>query len=259
MMKFSHKIFLLLMLLFLVDCSSTPTIKVNEPAEYKNTTVSLTFDDGDADNYQVRSVLKDNDLRATFYIISGFTGTNSYMTADELRGLYADGNEIGGHTVSHLNLTTVNGAELKYEVCQNRLALLDYGFDVRSFAYPYGHYDEEARQAVMDCGYNSARIVTSGPESIPPSDAYALQAFPYVVKDTLVKKMANYIIETEKNGGGWVIFTFHHVCDKCDQYATTPERFSQFAQWLGEQQKKGLVVKTIGEVIGGELKPGVEP
>jgi peptidoglycan/xylan/chitin deacetylase (PgdA/CDA1 family) len=251
--------FLLAVVLSACATAEPPVTTKNEPAQYENTVVSLTFDDGDADNYQTRDMLKDNDLRATFYIISGFTGTEGYMTADELRGLYADGNEIGGHTVNHINLTTVRGADLKREVCQGRLTLLGYGFDVQSFAYPYGHYDEESKQAVMDCGYNNARIVTGGPENIPAADAYTLRAFPYIVKDTQVRKMANYIIEAEKNGGGWVIFTFHHVCDKCDQYATTPERFSQFAQWLGAQQKKGLVVKTVGEVTGGEVKPGVQP
>jgi peptidoglycan/xylan/chitin deacetylase (PgdA/CDA1 family) len=103
-MKPSLKVIALLLPLFLLStCAAAspiaPAAKTKEPITYKNTVVSLTFDDGDADNYQARSILKKNNLRATFYVISGFTGIEGYMSADELRGLYADGNEIGEHTV----------------------------------------------------------------------------------------------------------------------------------------------------------------
>jgi peptidoglycan/xylan/chitin deacetylase (PgdA/CDA1 family) len=256
-MKFPHKLFTVFIIVLITGCNASPTENPN--AAFKNTVVSLTFDDGDADNYQVRPILKENNLHATFYIVSGFTGTPNFMTAEELRGLYEDGNEIGGHTLNHTGLDSVRGADLKREVCQDRLNLLAYGFDVRSFAYPYGKYDEEAKRTVAECGYNNGRIVTDGPDSIPPTDPYALQAMPYVVRDTLFLKMKHYVTETETNGGGWVIFTFHHVCDKCDKFAVTAEAFTKLAQWLKEQQQNGLIVKTVGEVIGGEVKPRVAP
>ncbi len=246
--------------IFLSACGAEKTSAPGgQPASFKKTVVSLTFDDGDADNYQIRSILKENNLRATFYVVSGFTGTEGYMTADELRGLYEDGNEIGGHTVNHLKLTEVRGAELKQEVCQNRVSLLSYGFAVRSFAYPFGQYDAEAARAVKECGYNSARIVTGGPEQIPPADPYALRAFPYVVKDSSVAKMQRYVTQAEEGGGGWVVFTFHHVCDRCDQYSIKPQAFARFAQWLGERKKEGLTIKTVGEIVGGEVQPAVAP
>ena len=43
------------------------------PINFTNTIVSLTFDDGAADNDQVRTILSDLGLHATFYIVSGFT------------------------------------------------------------------------------------------------------------------------------------------------------------------------------------------
>jgi peptidoglycan/xylan/chitin deacetylase (PgdA/CDA1 family) len=199
----------------------------------------------------VRSDLAENDLHATFYIVSGFTNSNGYMTDDQLRDLYNDGNEIGGHTLDHINLTSVRGADLKREVCQDRSNLLAYGFEVTSFAYPFGHHDEEAKQVVKDCGYGNARGVSGGPEMIQPADIYGLRAMPYIVSDTRLPKMVRYVTEVEKDGGGWVIFVFHHVCDDCDQYAIKPEIFSEFAQWLGEGRSNGLVIKTVGEVMGG--------
>ena len=254
-MKHSFK-FLALLLIVLAGCNSTPAIPAPTATKkeliFKNTVVSLTFDDGDADNYSVRSVLAENNLLATFYVVSGFTNSNGYMTDDQLRDLYNDGNEIGGHTLSHIKLTEVRGADLKREVCQDRSNLVAYGFEVTSFAYPFGYYDNEAKQAVMDCGYGNARGVSGGPETIQPADKYGLRAMPYIVSDTRFPKMTRYVTEVENNGGGWVIFVFHHVCDGCDQYAVKPEIFSEFAQWLGEQQSNGLVIKTVGEALGGK-------
>jgi hypothetical protein len=83
-------------------------------------------------------------------------------------------------------------------------------------------------------------------------DGYGLRAMPYIVSDTRFPKMTRYVTEVENNGGVWVIFVFHHVCDGCDYYAIKLEVFTKFAQWLGEQQSNGLVVKTVGEVISGK-------
>jgi peptidoglycan/xylan/chitin deacetylase (PgdA/CDA1 family) len=254
-MKCFSKRILALFFITLAGCTSAlsvPSPAATEPATarvFKNTQVSLTFDDGDADNYSIRADLADNDLHATFYVVSGFTNFNGYMTHDQLRDLYNDGNEIGGHTLSHQKLTTVRGAELEREVCQDRSNLVAYGFDVTSFAYPFGHYDNQARQVVVNCGYTNARGVSDGPEQIPPQDAHGLRAMPYIVSDTRLPKMMRYITEMDDGGGGWAIFVFHHVCDGCDPYAIKPEVFSKFAKWLGEQQSNGLIVKTVGEVM----------
>ena len=136
------------------------------------------------------------------------------------------------------------------------LNLLSLGFDAVSFAYSFGHYDEQSRQAVQNCGYNSARTVVGGPDSIPPTDAYALRAFPYIVSDLRLPKMRRYVTDA---GGGWVIFIFHHICDNCDEYSVDLETFTAFANWLGEQQEKGLPVKPLGEVVGGDVRPAAGP
>lgn len=254
-MKLPLKLLNLLLLVILTGCTAEPPATQiptpkKEGISFKNTVVSLTFDDGDADNYLIRPILAENNLHATFYVVSGFTGSNGYMTEEQLRGLYEDGNEIGGHTLSHTKLTDVRGEELKKEICDDRTNLMAYGFAVNSFAFPYGHFDEEARKTVIECGYSNARIVTDGPDTVPPGDVYALQAMPYIVSDTDFSKMFRYVTGAEQEGGGWVIFVFHHVCDGCDQYAIDIDTFSKFASWLNNQQKNnGLIIKTIGEVI----------
>ena len=247
----------------MVACSTVPSqatpLQDTATIDFSTLLVSLTFDDGVADNYLVRTDLAANKLRATWYIISGFVGTPGYLTESQLHDLATDGHEIGSHTVDHVNLIETRGADLSYEICQSRVDLMQMGFEITTFAYPYGHFDEAARQLVIDCGYNGARTVIDGPELIPPVDPFALHSMPYIVKDTRLAKMQRYITEAAEGGGGWVIFIFHHVCSGCDQYSIEPAVFSEFADWLGEQQKKGLVVKTVGEVIGGTIQPPVQP
>ncbi len=232
----------------------TPPVKltsvpVKDVTMFKNTVVTLTFDDGNQNNYLTRQVLKQNNLRATFYVVSGFTGTAGYMTEKQLRTLAKDGNEIGGHTLSHVNLTTVQGDDLKREICEDRQRLISFGLNPVSFAYPFGHYNAESRQTVMDCGYLNARAVSNGPASIPPHDSFAIPSMPYMVQDTTFAKMTRYVAGLEAEGGGWAIFVFHHICDGCDKYAVSLDTFVEFAQWLGAQQKNGLQIKTMGEVM----------
>ena len=146
------------------------------------TVVTLEFDDTWADQYGVRQLLADRGLHATFYVNSGFFGRTGRMTADEVAAIAADGNEIGGHSIDHPDLTKLGLDEARHEVCDDRVALLGRGFAVANFAYPYGHWNPAVRQLAIDCGYNSARTTAGvvkgaicagcpAAETIPPADA----------------------------------------------------------------------------------------
>jgi peptidoglycan/xylan/chitin deacetylase (PgdA/CDA1 family) len=88
-----------------------PGAAITTPASPgSRTVVSLTFDDGDADQLAAAQILHRYRLAGTFYIITGATGTPGYLTRADLRQLAAAGNEIGSHTVSHLRLTALSSA-----------------------------------------------------------------------------------------------------------------------------------------------------
>ena len=102
--------------------------------------VSLTFDDGIENQYTlgVLHALQPHHINGTFYNISGLTDVDpQHMTWAELTALNEDGNEIGGHTVDHVNLKTMtDNTDKTYEACQARQDLIDHGFYPTSFAYP---------------------------------------------------------------------------------------------------------------------------
>ena len=222
----------------------------------QRTVVSLTFDDGDADNFAVAPLLEQYGLNATWYIPSGLVGQPGYMTWDELRQLAGNGNEIGGHSLDHINVGDLHGADLRHQVCDDRSNLMAHGFMPLSFAYPYGGYSDDARTMVDNCGYLDARTIASGPESLPAADAYALRAFPYVVADSNFPKLQRYVTGTRQEGGGWVILIFHHVCDGCDYFAVKPDVLSRFLRWLGQEESlQRLQVKTVRDVMEGKATP----
>ncbi len=139
----------------------TPTAPPPPPAA--TTVVSLTFDDGYSTQWSARQTLRDHNMRATFYVNSGLTTDQlggRRMTWSQVRDLAADGHEIGGHTLTHADLTRLTADEQRREACDDRTNLLNRGFSpVASFAYPYAEYSQSAMSAVQQCGYTSARSV----------------------------------------------------------------------------------------------------
>jgi peptidoglycan/xylan/chitin deacetylase (PgdA/CDA1 family) len=229
------------------------------------TVVSIQFDDGNADQYQALAMLTAHGMHATFYINSGFIGDSSHMTWSQLHDLYAAGNEIAGHTLTHQNLKKLKTADARYQVCQDRVNLFNNGFQPTSFAYPFGSFDSGSEAIVKACGYNSGRGVSGVDdrkvfaETIPPLDAYATRTPPNVKSGTTVATIEGFVTAAEQHGGGWVQIVFHHICNRCDAYSITPSDFQAFLDWLQPRSASGTIVETTTQVIGGPVQPPVNP
>jgi peptidoglycan/xylan/chitin deacetylase (PgdA/CDA1 family) len=208
-------------------------------------------------------------MHGTYYTNSGSIGLPGYQTMADLASLYAAGNEIGGHTVNHPDLPTLSTTEAEREICLDRDTLLSWGYPVQSFAYPFADTNATIDALAKTCGYNSARNLgdiqssfgcagCEYAESIPPANPYELAALDEADDTWTLADLESTVTNAQSNGGGWVILTFHHICDgDCDSLAVTPELFQQFVTWLATQSANGTTVKTVGQVIGGTTKPAV--
>lgn len=82
------------------------------------------------------------------------------MTWAELRGLAADGWEVGSHTLSHPHLTRLDDATLAEELTASRAATeAGMGWadgSCTSLAYPYGDVDARVVAAAEAAGYTAA-------------------------------------------------------------------------------------------------------
>jgi peptidoglycan/xylan/chitin deacetylase (PgdA/CDA1 family) len=246
-------------------------VSVSQPAAAAtNTVVSLTFDDGQASQAATGSMLATRGMTGTYYINSAQVGTSGYyMTWPQIHGLANAGNEIGGHTLNHVNLTSVSQATATTEVCQDRQNLLNQGFSpVSSFAYPEAAVNSTAKQVVQNCGYSSGRgvgnIYSNGAcpgcpyaETVPPGDAYELKTPESAGTGTSLSELQSYVTDAETHGGGWVVLTFHGICnDSCTGENTlTTSTFTSFLDWLQPRSANGTVVRTVGQVMGGPAPP----
>ncbi len=233
------------------------------------TVVSFTFDDGDADQMAAARVLHTYGLDGTFYIITGAVGAPQYVTPADLHTLVAEGDEIGGHTVSHLELPHVTAAEARRQVCAGRDILITWGFHPTSFAYPGGVYSPAAEAIVRECGFTSARTVAGlrspgcpqclPAETMPPKDPYAIRVPGQVDGSWTLATLEGLVTGLERRGGGWLPLVFHHVCDTahCTTGTIRLSVLDAFAKWLAARRAAGTVVQTVGEVIGGPARPMV--
>lgn len=237
-------------------------------------TVSLTFDDSNADQLPAEQTMKTLGLHGTFYTVSGWVNQPGYLTLANLQQIAADGNEIAGHTISHPDLPTLALGDQQRQICNDRVNLINWGFKPTDFAYPFADADTNEAYAKA-CGYDSARglgnvVDPQGDcngcvyaETTPPPDPYYLRAPDEVDSTVTLAQMEQQVTNAKSHGGGWVILTYHHICsdigaaDCPADLSTTPTIFNAFVTWLAAQASKGVTVKTVQQVIGGKFNPGV--
>ena len=237
-------------------------------AAIPKTIVSLTFDDGNADQLAAEQVMKAHGLAGTFFITTSWIDTASYLTQANLHAMAADGNEIGGHTVTHPNLTAVSSAVATAEVCGGRTTLAGWGFDVTDFAYPFAAENAALEKVVKNCGYTSARnlgdirspascATCPYAETIPPLNPYNTAAPDEVDNTWTLQNLQDQVTNAETHNGGWVQLTFHHIAVGTDPTLTiSPALFEQFVSWLAARTANGTtVVETVAQAMGTSTPP----
>lgn len=126
---------------------------------------ALTFDDGLADNlHQLLPVLREEGARATVFVVSGWLGKPypyrpgaRLLTPDELVDLHRAGVEIGGHTATHPDLTTLSAGAAEADLRHGRETLAELiGAPVDVLAYPFGRATEQTRAAAERAGFRAA-------------------------------------------------------------------------------------------------------
>ncbi|MFL6128227.1 MAG: polysaccharide deacetylase family protein [Mycobacteriales bacterium] len=226
------------------------------------TVVVIQFDDGVADQYPALAALNAHAMHATFFVNSGpiTAGDPGHLSWAQVQDLYAAGNEIAGHTVDHANIKKLKTADARHQVCDDRVALFQHGFQPTSFAYPFGSFDSGSKAVVQACGYNSGRGVSGVDErrvfaeTIPPADAYATRTPANVKSADTPETIESYVTGAEQHGGGMVQIVIHHICDRCDAYSITQANFEALLDWLTGH---GSIVQTTAQVIGGAVQPPV--
>ena len=98
----------------------------------------------------------------------------SDLYTHEVRRMIESGWELASHTISHLDLTSLAGADLTREVSGSRAMLRrEYHVAVDNFCYPAGRYDAAVIAAVRAAGYRGE--TTTDPGLASKDDPYTLE------------------------------------------------------------------------------------
>jgi len=135
----------------------------------------LTFDDGYLDTFtNAYPILQKAGFMATTFVVTGFIGAWSdwegsrenrapLMTKKNILAMSAHGFHFGGHTRTHKKLVSLSLKEAEDEIMMGKKDLEELlQKPVRSFAYPYGDFNDPIIDLMKKGGFRAARTVHTG-------------------------------------------------------------------------------------------------
>lgn len=217
-----------------------------QPGQFTEGMVSLTFDDSWLTQYtNALPILETAGLKGTFYLTSqpiqqAWVG---FMTPNQAKDIAQKGHEIGGHTVTHADLATLNQTRINNEIKNSKTYLQNLtGQTVVSLAYPYGSYTTTVKNLTKNAGYTTGRGVDFATHNVATTDKYALKSQCIETSDSIASIKAK--IDSAYANKQWYILCFHEVKTGGDQYTTTPARLQEIVDYI---KSTGIKVVTVKE------------
>ncbi len=184
--------------------------------------VSLTFDDGYDEHYQIAApLLAEHGFRGTAYVMPDQIGQPGYLSVAQLHELR---DRFGWDIAAHhfVPLTDFAPAELEALLRRTRgwLEAQGFGSSARHLAYPLGKQDPFTVVPLTRRFFDTARLASAPPETLPPGDRYRLRAM-NVTRDTTPDAIRTAVRRAREHHE-WLILMFHWL-------VAEPEWITQYA------------------------------
>lgn len=208
--------------------------------------VTLTFDDGWEDNtFTALPVMSQYGFKSTQFYATGFIEGEEYQSLDNIRQFINLGHEIGSHSITHPDLTTLSPKQLDRELRLSK-SFLETTFKVKvnNFASPFGAYNQNVINAINKY-YGSHRSVDGGYNSKDNFDKMRLKVQNMTPLVTLSEY--NGWLQHAKDKNLWLILVYHKVSnDNVGAYDTT---VSQFVNQMSAVNASTIPVLTMKDAL----------
>ncbi|MFE5027857.1 glycosyltransferase [Streptomyces sp. NPDC056656] len=195
-------------------------------------TIVLTFDDGPDATYteKVLKILADNDVNGTFFLVGSMIARHPGIVKD----MVEQGNEVGLHTFTHVDLSYQSDARVKRELTQTQLALAGAaGITTKLVRAPYSseaaaidNYSWPVYKKLGAMGYTSVFVDTDSDDWKKPG----------------VSKIVQWA--TPKKGKGASVL-FHDAGGNRDQ------TLKALPKYIKKMKAKGYTFTTVSGAMAG--------
>jgi len=195
--------------------------------------VSLNFDDGYTSTYsKAFPILKRYRLPATTFIITDKVGEPGFMNLEQLRTLRKAGWEIGSHTVTHPHLTQIPEVSAYGELYLSKRALEEWGFEVSSFAVPFGDTNDRIWERIKE-RYRISRGIDEGlnPKPFPKHNLKCI----IPKADTKIEEIKGWIDKCVEEKA-WLILAFHRI-GETGEYNNSEEFLEEICQYIKNKHR----------------------
>jgi peptidoglycan/xylan/chitin deacetylase (PgdA/CDA1 family) len=218
-------------------------------AELPNGMVSVTFDDGwESTAATAAALLAKYHILTTQYIISevAASGVPEYMDYNAILSLKQAGNEIGSHTLTHCDQTTLSSTAIQNNAIQSKQMLEAHSLGpIESFAYPLGQYNDTT-QAIYSKQYPFIRTSDVG-----YNDRYfdETNIHSMAVLSTTKASTVQSWLAYAKVHHLWLVLVYHQVNGSGEYNVTS----TQLDQQLNMVSRSGLTVLPLA-AAGKEIR-----
>lgn len=220
---------------------------------FRRPIVTLTFDDGWESQYtQALPIMQRHNARGTFYLVPNFFNTPRYMTTDEARQIEQAGNEIGSHTMNHMDLTELSPDAISQELVQSKQVLEAQFGPIKNFAAPFGGFNYQVTEEIQK-SYASDRTTELGFNNSENFNPYKILS-QNIYNTTTVAQISQWLDQAMRDKT-WLVLVFHQIDTSGSPYAITPQNFEAV---LTSIRARNLPLLTLEQGLE-EVEPQIQP
>lgn len=230
------------------DFAITPFVEI----PLQRPIISLTFDDGWEHNVLTAlPIMEKYGFDSTQFYASMYleqspqTGQVGTAGPPSVMAFYEAGHEIGSHSVTHPDLTTLTPEQMEHEAAHSKQyleSIVGVG-NIRNFASPFGATNP-AVLTTLRTHYESHRSTMAGFNTIGNFNPYNIRV-QNMLNTTTLEEVQSWVDQAVKDKS-WLVLVYHRVAPNAGQYDTPQADFEPQMQII---KNSGATVLTMEKAL----------